>query len=222
MHFTWPTGNRASRSDGAARRRLLEGGPTGDRPGPRRDVGRADSSRSSKRAAPTASRKESPMTTRESDLNPFLQGNFAPWRMEGDADDLEVVGEIPRDLNGTYYRNGPNPAYEPRRPLPLVRRRRDDPRDSSRRRPGVLSQPLREERRSPRGAARRQGDSSRACSSLSTTEAPRFKNTANTNIVSHAGKLLALVESSLPTAARPRHAGDGRRLRLRRHGSPAR
>ena len=53
------------------------------------------------------------MTTRESDLNPFLQGNFAPWRMEGDADDLEVVGEIPRDLNGTYYRNGPNAAYEP-------------------------------------------------------------------------------------------------------------
>ncbi len=53
------------------------------------------------------------MSERESDVNPFLQGNFAPWRMEGTADDLEVIGEIPRDLNGTFYRNGPNPAYEP-------------------------------------------------------------------------------------------------------------
>jgi len=50
---------------------------------------------------------------RESDVNPFLNGNFAPWRMEGDGADLEVDGEIPRDLAGTYYRNGPNPAYEP-------------------------------------------------------------------------------------------------------------
>ncbi len=53
------------------------------------------------------------MATRESAENPFLQGNFGPWRLEGDAPALEVVGELPRDLNGTYYRNGPNPAYEP-------------------------------------------------------------------------------------------------------------
>src|SRR5262245_41847006 len=54
-----------------------------------------------------------PMATRESAENPFFQGNFAPWRMEGEAPDLEVVGELPRDLNGTFYRNGPNPAFEP-------------------------------------------------------------------------------------------------------------
>jgi hypothetical protein len=34
--------------------------------------------------------------------------------MEGDAPDLEVVGELPRELNGTFYQNGPNPAFEPR------------------------------------------------------------------------------------------------------------
>ncbi len=50
---------------------------------------------------------------RESETNPFLQGNFAPWRLEGTADDLEVTGTIPAELNGTFYRNGPNPAYEP-------------------------------------------------------------------------------------------------------------
>src|SRR5207244_5183031 len=53
------------------------------------------------------------MTPRESDTNPFLGGNFAPWRMEGDAGDLEIRGELPRQLNGVFYRNGPNPAYEP-------------------------------------------------------------------------------------------------------------
>ena len=45
--------------------------------------------------------------------NPFLQGNFAPWRKEEDLHDLVVEGEIPRTLNGSYYRNGSNPPYEP-------------------------------------------------------------------------------------------------------------
>jgi len=53
------------------------------------------------------------MARRESELNAFLQDNFAPWRMEGVAEDLEVTGRIPHELAGTYYRNGPNPAFEP-------------------------------------------------------------------------------------------------------------
>ena len=142
------------------------------------------------------------MTTRESDLNPFLQGNFAPWRMEGDADDLEVVGEIPRELNGTYYRNGPNAAYEPAGRYHwfdgdgmIHAIRLEDGRAFYRNR-YVRSEGLLEERRA--GKATFPG-----LLSLSMTEAPSFKNTANTNIVSHAGKLLALVESSLPTALVP-------------------
>ena len=46
--------------------------------------------------------------------NPFLQGNFAPVRSEDDFAALDVAGEIPRDLAGTFYRNGPNPQFEPR------------------------------------------------------------------------------------------------------------
>jgi carotenoid cleavage dioxygenase len=46
-------------------------------------------------------------------LNPYLSGNFAPVRSEDDFD-LEIVGEFPADLAGTYYRNGPNPQFEPR------------------------------------------------------------------------------------------------------------
>src|SRR5271165_7546814 len=45
--------------------------------------------------------------------NPFLRGNYAPWREEGDAFDLEVEGEVPRELNGVLYRIGPNPAFAP-------------------------------------------------------------------------------------------------------------
>ena len=45
--------------------------------------------------------------------NPFLNGNYAPWREEGDAFDLEVEGEMPRELNGALYRIGPNPHFKP-------------------------------------------------------------------------------------------------------------
>ncbi|MDW3688552.1 carotenoid oxygenase family protein [Cupriavidus sp. CV2] len=45
---------------------------------------------------------------------PYLSGNFAPILMECDAPDLPVLGELPRALRGTLYRNGPNPQYAPR------------------------------------------------------------------------------------------------------------
>ena len=38
--------------------------------------------------------------------NPYLTGNYAPWREEGDAFDLEIEGELPRELNGALYRIG--------------------------------------------------------------------------------------------------------------------
>jgi carotenoid cleavage dioxygenase-like enzyme len=43
--------------------------------------------------------------------NPYLLGVFAPVATEITADELEVIGEIPRDLNGVYLRNGPNRRY---------------------------------------------------------------------------------------------------------------
>jgi len=50
----------------------------------------------------------------ESEQNPYLLGLFAPVRDEITAEDLEVIGEIPRDLSGVYLRNGPNPRYAAR------------------------------------------------------------------------------------------------------------
>jgi carotenoid cleavage dioxygenase len=142
------------------------------------------------------------MTPRESDTNPFLQGNFAPWRMEGVADDLEVVGQVPRELNGTYFRNGPNPAYEPAGRyhwfdgdgmIHAITLR--DGRAHYRNR-YVLSNGLREEKAAGRATFR-------GLLELNPSEAPAYKNTGNTNIVWHAGKLLALMEAALPTRMAP-------------------
>ncbi len=46
-------------------------------------------------------------------VNPYLAGNFAPVRTEDDFV-AKVTGEIPKGLNGTLYRTGPNPQFEPR------------------------------------------------------------------------------------------------------------
>lgn len=48
--------------------------------------------------------------------NLFLEGNFAPLRDEftlAKTGQFEIRGKVPRDLNGSFYRNGPNPQFEP-------------------------------------------------------------------------------------------------------------
>ncbi|OBI36375.1 carotenoid oxygenase [Mycobacterium sp. E1386] len=44
--------------------------------------------------------------------NPYLEGLLAPVRAEVTATDLPVTGRIPEHLDGRYLRNGPNPAEE--------------------------------------------------------------------------------------------------------------
>lgn len=46
--------------------------------------------------------------------NPYLNGLYAPVRSEATASSLAVLGQIPRDLNGAYFRNGPNPMTAPK------------------------------------------------------------------------------------------------------------
>ena len=45
--------------------------------------------------------------------NPYLQNNYAPVVKEIITDTLNVIGEVPKDLCGTYMRNGPNPQFHP-------------------------------------------------------------------------------------------------------------
>jgi len=43
--------------------------------------------------------------------NIFLKGIWGPLVSECDINDTIIVGKIPKELNGTFYRNGPNPQY---------------------------------------------------------------------------------------------------------------
>ena len=45
--------------------------------------------------------------------HPYLHGVFAPIKTEMSSDDLEIEGEIPKDLCGVYLRNGPCQRYKP-------------------------------------------------------------------------------------------------------------
>src|SRR3569833_765549 len=44
--------------------------------------------------------------------SPAARGNIAPIPFECDAPFQKITGELPRELNGTLYRNGPNPQFE--------------------------------------------------------------------------------------------------------------
>jgi len=134
--------------------------------------------------------------------NTFLQGNFAPWRGEGEVRDLAVAGEIPRELNGTYFRNGPNPAFAPLGRYHwfdgdgMIHAVTLEDGHAVYRNRYVLSRGLREEQEAGRALYR-------GLLEFQATEVPTFKNTGNTNIVWHAGRLLALMEAALPTRMRP-------------------
>jgi carotenoid cleavage dioxygenase len=49
------------------------------------------------------------MSTASAARNQYLEDNFAPVDQELTVTDLAVTGTIPKELNGRYMRNGPNP-----------------------------------------------------------------------------------------------------------------
>ncbi len=124
--------------------------------------------------------------------DPFLKGNFAPVHEEGNWNDLKIVGAIPEELNGLFVRNGPNPQFPPRGPyhwfdgdgmLHGLWLRQGKARYANR---YVVTGGLLKERKAGRSlfGGFRSG--------------PPLKNAANTAVVRHHGKLLALWEGGLP------------------------
>jgi carotenoid cleavage dioxygenase len=130
----------------------------------------------------------------------MLAGPWAPWPMEGEIHDCAVTGEIPRELAGTLYRNGPNPQHPPRGSYHFFfgdgmihafrfedgrcryrNRWVRTPKFEAERAAGeaLFGNPFAGEPGDPRAAAVPLGP-------------------ANTNVVWHAGRLLALVEGGLP------------------------
>src|SRR6185437_11153768 len=71
----------------------------------------------SDRYTPFPIKTESTMAKAFPTDNPFLANPyFAPVNTEADAGHLQITGEMPRELTGTLYRNGPNPQFAPRGP----------------------------------------------------------------------------------------------------------
>jgi carotenoid cleavage dioxygenase len=54
------------------------------------------------------------MATTAKQERPYLEGNYAPVHTEIEARDLPGVGAIPRDLAGVFVRSGSNPRFPPK------------------------------------------------------------------------------------------------------------
>jgi carotenoid cleavage dioxygenase len=135
---------------------------------------------------------------------PATVDNYAPVMRELDVASLKVRGGLPRELNGTLYRNGPNPHF----PLPdahwftgdgmLHAIALHDGKASYRNRWVRTPKWLAEERA---GRALYLGFAGRM------PDAPdwagRDGGVANTHIVRHGGRLMALEEAHMPTLIDP-------------------
>ncbi len=138
--------------------------------------------------------------------NPFLSGNYAPWREEGDAADLEIEGQLPRELNGALYRVGPNPHFVPQGRYHWFDG--DGMIHSFRLRDGRASYRNRYVKTAGLMAEMKAGRSlyggllNPAANDAPPADAP-FKNAANTNIIGYSNRLLALFEAGLPHELKP-------------------
>jgi carotenoid cleavage dioxygenase-like enzyme len=130
--------------------------------------------------------------------------NLAPIPMECDAPFLKIRGELPRELNGTLYRNGPNPQFETPGAHWFVG---DGMLHAFHLENGRASYRNRWVR-TPKWQA--EHDAGRALFGGFGRKLPGAPATitsdggvANTNIVFHGGRLLALEEGHMPTEIEP-------------------
>jgi carotenoid cleavage dioxygenase len=122
--------------------------------------------------------------------NKFLEGNFAPVSREHTITELAVTGRIPEFLDGRYLRNGPNPLSEVD-PAAYHWFMGDGMVHGVRLRDGKAEWYRNRWVRNPAVAAALDGeDTSRFCGLDALG--------ANTNVIGHAGKTLALVEAGAP------------------------
>ena len=143
-------------------------------------------------------------------INPYLSGNFAPIRSEDDFADLPVKGEIPPGLAGRLYRTGPNPQFDPRDPN-YHWFSGDGMLHSFHLENGKASYRNRFVRTPKWELEHAAGKSLFGSFGNPLTTDPdsigKDSGVANTNILMHAGKLLALEEGHQPFEVDPRTLG---------------
>lgn len=133
-------------------------------------------------------------------------GFMAPLRFEGDLFELEVEGEIPPGIDGTFYRVGPDPAFPPKLGRDIAFNGdgmvatftiKDGHVDFKAR--YALTDKLKLER----AARRALFGAYRNPFTDDPSVAGRIRGTANTGIQLHGGRLLAMKEDSPPLAMDP-------------------
>jgi carotenoid cleavage dioxygenase-like enzyme len=144
------------------------------------------------------------MTLVEFPAHRYLQGMYAPVDDELDVSDLPVRGHLPEALQGSFLRNGPNPQFAPLGRYHLfdgdgmvhgVELAGGRARYRNR---WVRSRGLEAERRAGRALFGGLGEF-RLPDPAVMAEAGMMKNTANTNVIRHADRILALMEAAPPT-----------------------
>jgi carotenoid cleavage oxygenase len=137
--------------------------------------------------------------------NRYLVGNFAPVRDELTETDLPVEGTIPKELNGRLLRNGPNPI-EPD-PATYHWFGGDGMLHGIELRDGKAISYRNRWTRTDQAVSLLGED---AIPGQPDDVFPVGSSSANTHVVAHAGKILALVEVCLPTQVRPDLSTVGR------------
>ncbi|MBX3486083.1 carotenoid oxygenase family protein [Phenylobacterium sp.] len=137
--------------------------------------------------------------------DPYLARGFAPLRQEFDCPDLAIEGALPPELLGTYYRVGPNPQFAPRPPYnPLMGDGMVHAFRIAHGRVGYRNRWVRTGRWVRENAAGRALFATAGPFGDDPEAGPRPPDgVANTSLVWHAGRLLALEEGAPPVAIDP-------------------
>lgn len=145
-----------------------------------------------------------PSAVTNSRNQPFLSGQMTPTSQELDVASCKVTGEIPSNLRGKFVQNGPNPRFEP-----LGRYHMfdgdgmlhaidfEDGRVSYKNR-WIRTPMLQAEMKAGRALYPGLANLMDFPDPDLVGDAGPIKNPANTHIVKHAGKLLALYETGMP------------------------
>ena len=135
---------------------------------------------------------------------PMLSGAFVPVDDELDVAPLAITGELPERLAGRFVRNGPNPMFEPLGRYHMfdgdgmLHSVTIDGGRAAYRNRWIQTPALRAEQRNGRAIYGGLGQL-RIPTPEEAGDGGLVKNPANTNLVHHAGRYLALWEGGLPT-----------------------
>ena len=134
------------------------------------------------------------MAVIEGQGNRYLQGNYGPVAEELTVTDLPVTGQIPSGLSGRYLRIGPNPWPVPEGPYHWFT---GDGMVHGVELGGGQARWYRNRWVRTSGVAERLGEE------VPPGPPPPMYDTSNTNVLGHAGRIVALTEGSMPYELSP-------------------